>query len=129
MLTIWSNLFADVGYIWEKKIFSLINSVIYILKFFNSLSQLEFENHPPFAVCVSLFLLQFLVVGEKEKEAGTVNVRTRDNKVHGEKTLEAVLERFTILKSEKAGDSEEAFWWQTIRIHFSLDENAMKLSL
>lgn len=50
-----------------------------------------------------------LVVGEKEKEVGTVNVRTRDNKVHGEKTLDAVIERFFQLKTEKSDDSEEAF--------------------
>ena len=42
-------------------------------------------------------------------EAGTVNVRTRDNKVHGEKSVDAVLERFSHLKKEKLADSEEPF--------------------
>lgn len=32
-----------------------------------------------------------LVVGDKEAEAGTVNVRTRDNQVHGEKKLDAFI--------------------------------------
>jgi threonyl-tRNA synthetase len=32
-----------------------------------------------------------LVVGEKEQSTKTVNVRTRDNQVHGEHTLEHVL--------------------------------------
>lgn len=40
-----------------------------------------------------MFLLP-LVVGEKEKEAGTVNVRTRDNQVHGERSIDDVLQRF-----------------------------------
>ena len=31
-----------------------------------------------------------LVVGDKEKESGTVNIRTRDNVVHGEKTISQV---------------------------------------
>ncbi len=38
------------------------------------------------------------VVGEEEKKAGTVNVRTRDNHVHGMHTLEDVLK---VLKEEK----------------------------
>eukprot|EP00795_Rhopilema_esculentum_P006287 gene6286-11708_t len=50
-----------------------------------------------------------LVVGEKEKESGTVNVRTRDNKVHGEKSIQAIIERFAALRSEKLADSEEPF--------------------
>merc|ERR1719216_516796 len=35
------------------------------------------------------------VVGEKEKENNTVNIRTRDNKVHGERTIEKVKEMFS----------------------------------
>lgn len=33
-----------------------------------------------------------LVVGEKEKTSGTVNIRTRDNKVHGEHTVSETIE-------------------------------------
>ena len=62
-----------------------------------------------FLCLVTKQFLLFSVVGEKEKEAGTVNVRTRDNKVHGEKTIDAVIERFSQLKKEKSGDSEEPF--------------------
>lgn len=36
-----------------------------------------------------------LVVGEKEQVARTVNVRTRDNHVHGEHALSAVLDVIT----------------------------------
>ena len=35
-----------------------------------------------------------LVVGEKEAEKRTVNVRTRDNVVHGEKSLDEIVEEF-----------------------------------
>jgi len=50
-----------------------------------------------------------LVVGDKEMTSHTVNVRTRDNKVHGEKSIDALLERFKKLKEAKKGDSEEEF--------------------
>ncbi|XP_071794269.1 threonine--tRNA ligase 1, cytoplasmic-like [Asterias amurensis] len=49
------------------------------------------------------------VVGEKEKANNTVNVRTRDNKVHGEHSVDAVIERFQKFKDTKALDSEDAF--------------------
>lgn len=50
-----------------------------------------------------------LVVGEKERDSGTVNVRTRDNKVHGEKLLDDVLKRFEFLTQSKGDNSEEQF--------------------
>nr|CAD7597487.1 unnamed protein product [Timema genevievae] len=50
-----------------------------------------------------------LVVGEKEKTAGTVNVRTRDNIVHGEFSADTVAEKFTVLKNNKVIASEENF--------------------
>lgn len=51
----------------------------------------------PEPACLLLLLLQ--VVGEAEKAEGTVNVRTRDNQVHGMHKLEAVLD---VLRQEKA---------------------------
>ncbi|CAG9765673.1 unnamed protein product [Ceutorhynchus assimilis] len=39
-----------------------------------------------------------LVVGEKEKSSNTVNVRTRDNVVHGELSVDGLIEKFTHLK-------------------------------
>ena len=48
------------------------------------------------------------VVGEKESGNNTVNVRTRDNKVHGEHTIDTVIEKFKSFKEEKV-DSEERF--------------------
>ena len=49
------------------------------------------------------------VVGEKEQTNGTVNVRTRDNKVHGEHSITKVIERFTQLTKERILNSEETF--------------------
>ena len=51
------------------------------------------------------------VVGEKEATAGTINVRTRDNKVHGEKSVQTLLDRFATLGRERlqAEESEEDF--------------------
>ena len=43
----------------------------------------------------------FLVVGEKEVAGQTVNVRTRDNVVHGEVTLDRLVERLTELKENR----------------------------
>lgn len=47
------------------------------------------------------------VVGEKEATNKTVNVRTRDNKVHGELTIDALLVKFNRLKTERVLQSEE----------------------
>ena len=51
-----------------------------------------------------------LVVGEKERTNLTVNVRTRDNKVHGEFSLDAVIDRFNHLREERVLKSEEYGW-------------------
>uniref|UniRef100_A0AAR2JKK2 threonine--tRNA ligase n=1 Tax=Pygocentrus nattereri TaxID=42514 RepID=A0AAR2JKK2_PYGNA len=50
-----------------------------------------------------------LVVGEKEKMTNSVNVRTRDNKVHGELTVPEVLARLTLLKQSRCRNAEEVF--------------------
>jgi len=50
-----------------------------------------------------------LVVGEKELEAGTANVRTRDNKVHGEHSIEKIIERFGSFRESRCQDAEEQF--------------------
>ncbi|XP_046441415.1 threonine--tRNA ligase 1, cytoplasmic-like isoform X2 [Daphnia pulex] len=50
-----------------------------------------------------------LVVGEKEQTNGTVNIRTRDNKVHGEHSIAKVIERFTQLSKDKTLNSEDSF--------------------
>ena len=49
------------------------------------------------------------VVGEKEKLGGTVNVRTRDNKVHGEHKVEVVIEKLSALKSNRVYNWEDSF--------------------
>ena len=50
-----------------------------------------------------------LVVGEKEATNNTVNVRTRDNKVHGEHSIEKVIKRFAAFTESKALDAEVTF--------------------
>jgi len=50
------------------------------------------------------------VVGEKEKNNVTVNVRTRDNKVHGEYSLDHVINIFQQLRDERILKSEEHGW-------------------
>lgn len=47
-----------------------------------------------------------LVVGEKEVGNKTANVRTRDNKVHDEHSIEKIIERFTEFKKSRCLDSE-----------------------
>lgn len=57
---------------------------------------------------LSIYLIS-TVVGEKEKENKTVNVRTRDNKVHGEHGIDHVISRFTHFKTSRSPDAEETF--------------------
>merc|ERR1712110_1343243 len=54
------------------------------------------------------------VVGEKEQSNRTVNVRTRDNKVHGEFTLDAVAAKFNELATERIIKSEEHGWSEKV---------------
>lgn len=49
------------------------------------------------------------VVGEKERMTNSVNVRTRDNKVHGELSVAEVLARLTLLKQSRCRSAEEEF--------------------
>jgi len=49
-----------------------------------------------------------LVVGEREKTARTVNVRTRDNKVHGEFSIDEVVAKFQNLQNTRT-ISEDTF--------------------
>jgi hypothetical protein len=50
-----------------------------------------------------------LVVGEAEKAERTVNVRTRDNKVHGELSVDEVIKRFGEMNRTKTNQAEEEF--------------------
>ena len=47
-----------------------------------------------------------LVVGAEEAENGTANVRTRDNTVHGVKTIDELIAEFTRLCDEHVLDLE-----------------------
>ena len=49
------------------------------------------------------------MVGEKEELNKTVNVRTRDNVVHGEMSVEAVVDIFKKLASSFANDDKAHF--------------------
>ncbi|XP_017682937.1 PREDICTED: probable threonine--tRNA ligase 2, cytoplasmic [Lepidothrix coronata] len=50
-----------------------------------------------------------LVVGEKEKANNAVNVRTGDNKVHGEISVSSAIEKLKKLKSSHIPNAEEEF--------------------
>ncbi|XP_030582018.1 threonine--tRNA ligase, cytoplasmic [Archocentrus centrarchus] len=50
-----------------------------------------------------------LVVGEKEKMTNSVNVRTRDNKIHGELPVSEVMARLSLLKQSRCPNAEEEF--------------------
>ena len=54
-------------------------------------------------------LVVVLVVGEKEQQSETLNVRTRDNKVHGQHSISHVLQRFNYFSNSKVLDAEEKF--------------------
>ncbi|XP_059157057.1 threonine--tRNA ligase 1, cytoplasmic-like isoform X2 [Physella acuta] len=49
------------------------------------------------------------VVGEKELANKTANVRTRDNKIHGEHSIDHIIARFQEFKKNKSLDAEEIF--------------------
>ncbi|XP_075049370.1 threonine--tRNA ligase 1, cytoplasmic-like isoform X2 [Mixophyes fleayi] len=50
-----------------------------------------------------------LVVGEKEKQNNTVNVRTRDSRQHGECSLTELVIRLAGLRESRVGNAEEIF--------------------
>ncbi|XP_012588211.1 PREDICTED: probable threonine--tRNA ligase 2, cytoplasmic isoform X1 [Condylura cristata] len=50
-----------------------------------------------------------LVVGEKEKASSAVNVRTRDNKIHGEIAVTAAIDKLKNLKISRTLNAEEDF--------------------
>ena len=47
------------------------------------------------------------MVGEKEQANGTVNVRTRDNKVHGERSVDQIKKIFGQLSDKRVLNWEE----------------------
>lgn len=49
------------------------------------------------------------MVGEKERSGNTVNVRTRDNNVHGEFSIEETIQRLIKLKTSRTNNSEVEF--------------------
>jgi threonyl-tRNA synthetase len=58
---------------------------------------------------VDMLMLYVSVVGEKEVANQTANVRTRDNKVHGEHSIDAILQRFQQFKDSKTQNTEDEF--------------------
>lgn len=51
----------------------------------------------------------FSVVGEKERSNKTVNVRTRDNVVHGEINVDNLIEKFDHFRNSQTLSAEEMF--------------------
>ena len=50
-----------------------------------------------------------LVVGDKEMANGSVNVRTRDNKIHGEIGVTELIAKFANFKANRVINAEEVF--------------------
>lgn len=50
------------------------------------------------------------MVGEKEKTNNAVNVRTRDNKIHGEISVTSAIDKLKNLKLSRTPNAEEEFW-------------------
>lgn len=50
-----------------------------------------------------------LVIGDKEQQTNTVNVRTRDNTVHGQVSVDQVIQRFKQLYESKTNNAEIEF--------------------
>ena len=53
--------------------------------------------------------LFFLVVGQQEQANGTINIRTRDNKQHGEFSIDEVIRRFKDLADRRTNHAEDEF--------------------
>ena len=66
----------------------------------------KFQQNCCFVQLTAISLL-ISVVGEKEQANGTVNVRTRDNKVHGERSLEQIKKIFGELAEKRILNWEE----------------------
>lgn len=47
------------------------------------------------------------MVGEKEKNSNTVNVRTRDNVIHGEVTVDGLIEKLRRFQEEHVKSENE----------------------
>lgn len=62
---------------------------------------------PCIELCFFFFFLA--VVGEKEKANHVVNVRTRDNKVHGEVSFSSAIEKLKKFKTSRTLHAEEEF--------------------
>ena len=58
---------------------------------------------------VLLVVCCYAVVGEKEQSNNTVNVRTRDNHVHGELNLDDLIARLLRLKKSRVNSDLEEF--------------------
>ena len=49
------------------------------------------------------------MVGQQEKANGTINIRTRDNKQHGEFSIDEVIKRFKELAEQRTNHAEDEF--------------------
>jgi len=77
--------------------------------------EVEFENDPGLTLNKKIRTSQLeqfnfiLVVGEKEESCNTVNIRTRDNKVHGEFPLDEFIAKLQKLIETKNKHAEDEF--------------------
>ncbi len=51
----------------------------------------------------------FVVIGQQEQKNGTINIRTRDNKQHGEFPIDEVIRRFHKLAASRTNHAEDEF--------------------
>lgn len=84
-------------------------------KIFDAGFQIDIETDPGLTINKKVRNAQIaqynfiLVVGDKEAAEGTVNVRTRDNKVHGEVSVEDLIGKFKKFQEDKTINAEEVF--------------------
>lgn len=79
-----------------------MQSNFFISYFFRVYFELSIVDRESRILSVFIKIIKYMtVVGEREKSSGTVNVRTRDNKVHGEMSIEALIEHFNTLVKDK----------------------------
>jgi len=62
-----------------------------------------------FELKISWLCVCFSVVGQQEQANGTINIRTRDNKQHGEFKIEEVIRRFKRLAETRTNHAEDEF--------------------
>jgi threonyl-tRNA synthetase len=75
----------------------------------NQLAQYNFIGGKSIIQFFYNLIFRFLVVGQQEQANGTINIRTRDNKQHGEFSIDEVIRRFKELADTRTNHAEDEF--------------------